>query len=110
MNLRRYALFFIVAVLTFAIGVAAAALVGGVNPLAHRHQTRRSCVRLTALPEHRTKMTVYTVYRSDGTVVKAYDVDKTYGLERLGAATDEDAIPPEGEATDTAKQPVRGRE
>jgi hypothetical protein len=89
MNLRRYALFFIVAVLTFVIGLSAAMLFGRFNPFSHSHQSRRGCVRLTALPDHKSRIRVYTVYRSDGTLLKSYEVDKTYGLERLGATTDE---------------------
>jgi hypothetical protein len=89
MNLRRYALFIVVAILTFILGVTAAVVVGGVNPFPHRNQARRGCARLTALPDDRSRLTVYTVYRSDGTVVKSYEVDKTYGLERLGTITDD---------------------
>ncbi|HEV7842422.1 MAG TPA: hypothetical protein VGO69_01935 [Pyrinomonadaceae bacterium] len=100
MNLRRYAWFLLVAVLTFVIGVAAAFLVGQVNPFPHRHEGRKNCVRLSALPERRSSMMVYTVYRTDGTVVKAYEVDKTYGLDRLGATTDEAAPPPPPAMTD----------
>jgi hypothetical protein len=94
MNLRRYALFFTVAILTFVLGVTAAVMFRKVNPFSRGHQTRKSCVRLTALPDHRSKLTVYTVYRQDGTVVKSYEVDSTYGLERLGAKTEEAAPPP----------------
>lgn len=94
MNFRRYALFLLVAVLTFVMGVAAAVLVGQVNPFPHRYEGRKRCVRLSALPERRSSMMIYTVYRSDGTVVKAYDVDKTDGLDKLGAATIEEPPPP----------------
>lgn len=94
MNLRRYALFLAVAALTFIIGVSAAMLFGKVNPFSHRHHSRKSCVRLTALPDHRSKMMIYTIYRTDGTVVRSYEVDKTYGLESLGATTNEPAPPP----------------
>jgi hypothetical protein len=93
MNLRRYALFLLVALLTFVIGVTAAVLVGHVSPFPHRHEGRRRCGRFAALPDSRTKMTVYTVYRLDGTIVKSYEVDKTYGLERIGPMTDEAAPP-----------------
>lgn len=86
MNLRRYALFLTVAILTFVIGVSAALLFGKVNPFSHRQHARRGCARLTALPDHRSKMMIYTIYRSDGLLMKSYDVDKTYGLERLGEA------------------------
>lgn len=91
MNLRRYTLFFIVAILTFVIGVSAAMLFGRVSPFSHSHKYRRSCGRLTALPDHRNRLTVYTVYKPDGTVVKSYEVDKTYGLERLGTITGENS-------------------
>jgi hypothetical protein len=95
MNFRRYSLFLIVAILTFFIGVAAARLVGGGNPFPHLREPRRGgCRQLSALPAPKRTWTVYTVYRSDGTVVKAYEVDKTYGLERLGAPPDEAAVQP----------------
>ncbi|HEX8747643.1 MAG TPA: hypothetical protein VF717_10630 [Pyrinomonadaceae bacterium] len=84
MNLRRYASFLAVAILTFVIGVSAAMLFRRVNPFSHRQQSRRSCVLLTSLRDNKSRMTVYTVYRQDGTIVKSYEVDKTYGLERLG--------------------------
>ena len=93
MNLRRYALFFIVAILTFAIGVGAAALVAGANPFS-RARKHGGCRRLSSLPGPRRSLAVYTVYRPDGTVVRAYDVDKAYGLERLGRTSDEAAPPP----------------
>jgi hypothetical protein len=95
MNLRRYALFLLVAVLTFVIGVTAAVLVGKVNPFPHVQEARRSCSRLSALPDHRSRITVYTVYRSDGTLLKSYEVDKTYeGTDTLGVTTDELEPPP----------------
>jgi len=95
MNLRRYALFLIVAMLTFVIGLASAALISRVNPFTRVQESHKGCRRLSALPGPKRSMTVYTVYRSDGTVVKAYEVDKTYGLERLGEATGETpAAPP----------------
>jgi hypothetical protein len=95
MNLRRYWLFLLVAILTFFIGVASAVLVGKVNPFPHvRHSRRGGCRQLSALPTPKRTWTVYTVYRADGTVVRAYEVDKTYGLERLAAPPDEAAVPP----------------
>jgi hypothetical protein len=92
MNLRRYASFLVVAILTFVIGVSAAMLFGRVNPFSHRPQSRRSCARLTALPDNKSRMTVYTVYRLDGTIVKSYEVDKTYGPERLGEPRSEETL------------------
>ncbi|HEX8176731.1 MAG TPA: hypothetical protein VF543_16690 [Pyrinomonadaceae bacterium] len=83
MNLRRYASFLAVAILTFVIGVSAAMLFGRVNPFSRRPHSRRNCARLTALPDNKSRMTVYTVYRQDGTIVKSYEVEKSYGLERL---------------------------
>lgn len=91
MNLRRYALFLTVAVLTFVIGVSTALLFGKVNPFSRTTHARKGCVRLTALPGNKGRMMIYTVYRSDGTLIKSYEVDKTYGLERLGETTDEAA-------------------
>lgn len=107
MNFRRYALLTLVAVLTFVIGVAAAVLVGQVNPFPHRQEARKSCVRLSALPERKSIMTVYTVYRSDGTVVRAYDVDKTEGLDRLGATTSAEPPPPPPVVKDVPRPPTR---
>jgi hypothetical protein len=103
MNFRRYTLFLLVAILTFVIGVSAAVVVGKVNPFTHRRAVRGGCGRLTALPDHRSQWTVYTVYRSDGTVVRAYEVDKTYGLERLGATTADTAPPPPPVVTDRTR-------
>ncbi len=92
MNLRRYALFLMVAVLTFVIGVSTALLFGKVNPFSHRQYSRKkSCARLTALPDHRSKMMIYTIYRKDGALLKSYEVEKTGALERLGETTDETA-------------------
>lgn len=86
MNLRRYTLFLIVAILTFVIGVTAAVLVGNVNPFPQRHASRRSCTRLSALPAPKNRLTVYTVYRLDGTVVREYEVDNTDLMPRQGAS------------------------
>lgn len=94
MNLRRYVLFLIVAILTFVIGVTAAVLVGKVNPFSSRHAARGGCRRLSALPAPKNRLTVYTVYRADGTILRSYDVDRTYGLERLGTTTDQVEPPP----------------
>jgi hypothetical protein len=81
-----------VAILTFVIGVSAAMLFGRVNPFSHRQQTRRSCISLRAQPDHKSRITVYTVYRQDGTVVKSYEVDKTNGFERLGKDRSEETL------------------
>ena len=93
MNLRRYALFLSVAILTFVIGVTAALLFGGATPLSHSRRSYRRCARLSALPDYKSRFTVYTVYREDGTVLRAYDASKTDGFERL-AAPDSDLEPP----------------
>lgn len=98
MKLRRYALFLSAAILTFMIGVAAALLFGGTTLFQHRHETRTRCGRMTLLPDNRSRMTVYTVYRSDGTIVKSYEVEKAGGLERLTLTNDDDPppVPPPG--------------
>ena len=93
MNLRRYALFLSVAILTFVIGVTAAVLFGRVNPFSRGHRAHRGCARLSALPGYKSRFTVYTVYREDGTVMRAYDASKTDGFERL-AAPESDLEPP----------------
>lgn len=94
MKLRRYALFLVVAILTFVIGVSAALLFGGVTLTAHRSQGRATgCRRMMLLPDNRSRMTVYTVYREDGTIVKSYEVERASGLERLGTMTGEDEPP-----------------
>jgi hypothetical protein len=94
MNFRRYALFLLVAILTFVIGVSAAIVVGKVNPFAHRREVRGRCGRLSALPAPKNRLTVYTVYRPDGTVVRSFEVDeKTYAFERLSTPTAETAPP-----------------
>ena len=104
MNFRRYALFLLVAVLTFVMGVAAAVLVGKVNPFSHRQAARRSCSRLSALPAPKNRLTVYTVYRSDGTVLRSFEVDeKTYAFERLAVKTAETAPPPPVIVTEVAR-------
>ena len=99
MNLKRFSLHLAIAILTFVIGVSAAMLFGRVNPFSYNRQSRRSCARLTALPDHRSRITVYTVYRPDGRLVKSYEVDKTYGLERLGTITSEESPAPPAQAT-----------
>lgn len=76
MNLRRYTLFLIVALLTFLIGIASAALFVRVNPFQRAEKTRCGCRRLSSLPGPRKAFTVYTVYRSDGTILRATEVDK----------------------------------
>lgn len=83
MNLRRYTLFLLVAFLTFIVGVTAAVLVGKINPFSHkRYEVRsRGCRRLSALPAApatKNRLTVYTAYRSNGTVY-SYEVDETLG-------------------------------
>ncbi|MBD0369420.1 MAG: hypothetical protein ICV60_01095 [Pyrinomonadaceae bacterium] len=93
MNLRRYVLFLVVAILTFVIGVTAAVLVGHVNPFPRLHVTRsRNCTRLSALPAPKNRLTVYTVYRLDGTVVREYEVDNAYPM--LGQGTSNSTIAP----------------
>jgi hypothetical protein len=94
MNLRRYALFLIVAILTFVIGVTAAFVVGKVNPFSHRRAGYKGCARLQALPGYKSRFMVYTVYRSDGTILRAYDVDQPSGFERLATPEGELASPP----------------
>lgn len=95
MNLKRYSSFLIVAILTFVIGVASAVLVGGVNPFPRMrvaHKKSRRC--LPSLPGPSKQLTVYTVYRTDGTIVRAYEVDKPDGLVSLGATPEEIPPPP----------------
>ncbi len=75
MNLRRYTLFLIVALLTFSIGVAAAFLTGASNPLAHSEKRRCGSRRLSSLPGPSKSFRVYTVYRSDGTILRAAEAD-----------------------------------
>lgn len=94
MKLRRYALFLVVALLTFVIGVGVALLFGGVNLFSHRHEARTRCRRMMLLPDNRSRMTVYTVYRTDGTVVKSYEVEQSNGLERLSLRNEDEAPPP----------------
>lgn len=104
MNLKRVSLYLVVAILTFVIGLSASMLFGAkLNPFSSNRQSRRSCARLTALPDHRSRITVYTVYRPDGTVVKSYEVDKTYGLERLGTITSEEATTTPAQITSVNK-------
>jgi hypothetical protein len=96
MNFRRYALFLLVAILTFVIGVSAAMLFGKVSPFSRRYRMRSRCARLTALPAPKDRFTVYTIYREDGTLVRPYYVDKADGLERLAEPSDEAAAVPAG--------------
>ena len=83
MNFRRYALFLLVALLTFVIGVSAAMLFGKVSPFSRGYRMRGRCARLSALPAPKDRFTVYTIYREDGTIVRPYNVDKTYEADRL---------------------------
>ena len=76
MKLRRYTLFLLVALLTFSIGVAAAFLAGASNPLAHKEKRRCGCGRLSSLPGPSKSLRIYTVYRLDGTVLRATEVDE----------------------------------
>ncbi|HEY0323284.1 MAG TPA: hypothetical protein VGC66_20170 [Pyrinomonadaceae bacterium] len=97
MNMRRYALFLIVAILTFVIGVTAAVLVGKVSPFAHQRRAYSRCSHLSALPAlpaPKSRLTVYTVYRYDGTVLRSFEVDDDEGFVRFGEAKDEVAPPP----------------
>lgn len=94
MNLRRCALFLAVAILTFVIGVTAAFIFGRVNPFSHNHRAHRGCARLSALPGYKSRFTVYTVYREDGTVMRAYDANKTRGFESLSAPESQLEPPP----------------
>ena len=93
MNLRRYTLFLIVALLTFIIGVTAAVVIGHVNPFPRARAYRR-CGRVSALPAPNRRSFVYTVYRSDGTVLKSYEVDKTDWTDKLGETSDATAPQP----------------
>lgn len=94
MNLRRYALFLSVAILTFVIGLTAAFIFGRVNPFSHSNRSYKRCARLYALPGYKSRFTVYTVYREDGTVLRAYDAKQTSGFERLAAPESELEPPP----------------
>ena len=78
MNLRRYSLFLVIALLTFSIGVAAAFVAGAFNPLARSEKRRcgHPSRRLSSLPGPTKPFHVFTVYRSDGTILKATDVDE----------------------------------
>jgi hypothetical protein len=107
MSLRRYAFFVAVAILTFVVGVGAAVLVGRVNPFSHRRAAHKGCARLSALPGYKSRFTVYTVYRPDGTVLRAEDVDKTSGFERLGTPEGELAPPPPPAAVKDSPQGSR---
>lgn len=86
--MRRYLLFLLVAILTFVMGVASAALIGGVAlfPQAQTDSSSRRCSqrRLSSIRMPKRSLSVYTFYRSDGTLLKSYEVDRAYGLERLG--------------------------
>jgi hypothetical protein len=81
MNLRRYSLFLIVAILTFVIGVTSAVVVGSVNPFPQMHRCRRARLNSLRMPDKR--LTVSTVYRSDGTILRTYEVEKTEWMDKL---------------------------